>query len=338
MSPEFEYLDREVPRGTFFDVIFAVILFLVSGFSAYTTYLGFSKDLPLYMSLPIAAIIGLGLLGINFKIREARIADNPLGWSFLVFSIVFVFSFISNTNAFYSRLIEDDIVREAQEEAWSMFDRESMKALSLIDDNPQYQSELATIAEVENELTKLREQITDPRNLGLGPRAQAHLRRIEELLETKSTDTVPPSPERPEREHEQYAEKLERHIRELVDERQRRGDVHKHVSLHDDVSRKRNAHQKRVDEKDWHRGHTDEMHRDLKSIENQVNRHLSPVPKLELDDINDKADEVGKFKYTWRNFVQAVSPVAIALSVILGALLDILAPMMSIAFYRPQYD
>ena len=336
MSPE--YPDREAPRGTFFDVIFAAILFLASGFSAYTTYLGFSKDLPLYMSLPIAAIIGLGLLGINFKIRAARIADSPLGWSFLVFFIVFVFSFISNTNAFYSRLIEDDIVRETQEEAWSLFDRESTKALKLIDDNPRYQSELATIAEVENELTKLRQQITDPRNLGLGPRAQAHLRRIEELLETESTDLVPPPPERPQREHEQYAEKLEKHIRELIDERHRRGVVHKYVSLHDDIRRKRNAHQKRVDEKDYHRGHTDEMHRDLKSIENQVNRHLSPVPELELDDINDKADEVGKFKYTWRNFVQAVSPVAIALSVILGALLDILAPMMSIAFYRPQYD
>ncbi len=336
MNPE--YPDSEMPRGTFFDVIFAVILIIASGFSAYTTYLGFSQDLPLYMSFPIAAIIGLGLLGINFKIRAARIADSSLAWPFLVFFIVFVFSFISNTNAFYSRLIEDDIVRETQEEGWSLFDKESTRALKLIDDNPQYQNELAMVAEVENEITKLREQITDPRNLGLGPRAQEHLKRIEELLQTESTDLVPPSAERPIQEHDQYAEKLEKHIRDLIDERYRRGVVHKYVSLHEDIQRKRNTHQKRINEKNYRRSYTDEMQRDLKSIENEINRHLSPVPDLELDQINDKADEVGKFKYTWRNFVQAVSPVAIALSVILGALLDILAPMMSIAFYRPQYD
>ncbi len=333
-----EYPDREAPRGTFFDVIFVVILFLASGFSAYTTYLGFSKDLPFYMSFPIAAIIGLGLLAINFKIRAARIADRPLFWPFLVFFIVFVFSFLSNTNAFYSRIIEQDIVRETQEEAWYLFDRESTKALNLFDSNPQYQSELATIAEVENELAKLREQITDPRNLGLGPRAQAHLMRIEDLLETDSTDLVAPPPERPQMEHVQYAEKLEAHIRELIDERHRRGIVRRVVSVYEDIQRKKNDHKKRIDDDDFHRNHTDAMRRDLESIENQVNRHLSPVPEMTLSDINDKADEVGKFKYTWRNFVRAVSPIAIFLSVIIAVLLDVLAPMMSIAFYRPQYN
>ena len=106
-----QYPDRDEPQGTYFDVIFALIVFLTSGFSAFTTYLGFSKDLPLYMSVPIAVIVGLGLLAVNFKIRLARIQDGGLAGPFLVFLIVFIFSFISNTNAFYSRLIEDDIVR-----------------------------------------------------------------------------------------------------------------------------------------------------------------------------------------------------------------------------------
>ena len=332
------YPDRDQPRGTYFDVIFATIVLLASAFSAFTTYLGFSKDLPLYMSIPIAVIVGLGLLGVNFKIRQARINDSGIVSAFLVFLVVFVFSFLSNTNAFYSRLIEDDIVRETQEDAWLVFDKESTKALKLIEGNPQYQAELARIAEVENELTKLRDQITDPRNRGLGERAQAHLSRIEELLETNVTDLEPPQPEERIQEHRQYAASLEKHIRELIEERRSRGVVYGFSELHKQILHTRRVHRTRVDEKDYQRTHTDEMHHDLKLTENLINRRLSPNPPLVLEEINDQADEVGKFKYTWRNFVEFVSPVAIALSIVLGALLDLLAPIMSLAFYRPQYD
>ena len=336
MNPE--YPDREAPSGTWFDVIFALIVILASGFSAFTTYLGFSKDLPLYMSIPIATIIGLGLLGVNFRIRAARIDDSALAGPFLVFAIVFVFSFISNTNAFYSRLIEGDIVRETQDEAWRLFDEESTKALKVIDDHPPYQDELRKLAEIENEITRLEEQITDPRNPGLGERARSHLERIEGLLETGVTDLVPPSPEARMREHEQYAAALVNHIRELIEERRTRGVVYGYSALHEEIQSRRNVHLRRVDARDYRRDHTDEMHRDLGWIENEVNRRISPNPELDLDEINDKADEVGKFKYTWRNFVEAVSPVAIALSVVLGALLDLLAPTMSLALYRPRYD
>lgn len=336
MNPE--YPDREAPRGTYFDVIFMLIVILASGFSAYTTYLGFSRDLPVYMSIPIAVIIGLGLLGVNFKIRSARINDSALAGPFFVFAVVFVFSFISNTNAFYSRLIESDIVRETQDEAWRVFDEESTKGLKVIDDNPGYQDELRKFAEIENEITKLREQITDPRNPGLGERAQGHLKRIEGLLETRATDRVPPSSEAPMHEHEQYAAVLVDHIRELIEERKTRGVVYGYSSLHDEIQRKREVHLDRIDAGDYRRKHTDEMRRDLEWTENQINRRLSPDPPLDLEEINDNADEIGKFKYTWRNFVEVVSPVAIALSVLLGALLDILAPAMSLALYRPQYD
>ena len=336
MNPE--YPDREAPSGTWFDVIFALIVILASGFSAFTTYLGFSKDLPLYMSVPIATIIGLGLLGVNFRIRAARIDDSALAGPFLVFAIVFVFSFISNTNAFYSRLIEGDIVRETQDEAWRLFDEESTKALKVIDDHPPYQDELRKLAEIENEITRLEEQITDPRNPGLGERARSHLERIEGLLETGVTDLVPPPPEARMREHEQYAAALVNHIRELIEERRTRGVVYGYSALHEEIQSRRNVHLRRVDARDYRRDHTDEMHRDLGWIENEVNRRISPNPELDLDEINDKADEVGKFKYTWRNFVEAVSPVAIALSVVLGALLDLLAPTMSLALYRPRYD
>ena len=333
-----EYPDDEAPRGSYLDVIFAAIVMLASGFSAYTTFLGFSRDLPVYMAIAIAAIIGLGLLGMNFKIRAARIKEGGRAGPWVVFSLIFVFSFISNTNAFYSLFVEKDIVRETQEAAWEVFDRESTRALEAFDGDPLYQGELRRLAEVENELTKLRGQITDPRNPGLGERARAHLERIEELLETRATALEPPAAGAPMAEHAEYAAALERHIRTLMDERTRLGVVDGRTSLHADVQARRAKHLGRIEKGEYGRTHTDEMKRDLDWIENQVNRWLDLEPPLDLEQVNDRADEVGKFKYTWRNFVEAVSPVAIALAVVLGALLDIIGPAMSIGLYRPEYD
>ena len=324
--------------GTFFDVIFAVIVVLASGFSAYTTYLGFSKDFPVYMSVPIATIIGLGLLGVNFKIRETRKEGERVFRPFLVFFVIFVFSFISNTNAFYSRLIEKDIVEETQKEAWLVFDEESSKAMKQLDSDEQYQRELTRLSEVETERTKLRDQITDPRNPGLGERAQEHVNRIEELLETNLTRFEPPPQGAPLHQFEQFASRMVDHINDLINERQTQGVVMLHHGLNNQIAQFRNKHRERMNNRDYMRSHTDEMHRDLKEIENQTNRILSPDPALSLKEVNDRADEVGKFKFTWQNFVEFISPVAIVLSIVLGALLDILAPTMSLALYRPLPD
>lgn len=332
------YPDRPTPSGSWFDVIFALIVLIASGFSGYTTYLGFSKDLPEYMSIPLAVIIFLGLLGLNFKIRQARLRDSSLAGPLAVFFIVFVFSFISNTNAIYSHLIAQDIVQETQEEAWAVFDRETSEAQGPIDDDPQYQAELRRVAEVETELTNLKRQITDPRNLGLGDRALRHLDRIEELLETRVTRLECPDRTAPKSEHDACAERYEALIRELIAERTTLGVVGAVAKLHMEITEKRQRHRNRIDAREYRRDYTDEMHRDLKWIQNQVNRILEPKPPIELAEINNQADEIGKFKYTWRNFIGAVSLVAIALAVLLGALLDILAPAMSIALYRPRYD
>lgn len=50
-------------------MVFALIVLLAAGFGTYTTYLGFAKDLPTLMSIPLAAIMGLALLAVTFRIR-----------------------------------------------------------------------------------------------------------------------------------------------------------------------------------------------------------------------------------------------------------------------------
>ena len=334
-----EYPDyHEGPRGSYLDIIFAMIVVMASGFSAYTTYLGFSRDLPVYMAITIAGIIGMGLLGMNFKIRSARRSEGGRPGPYVIFALIFVFSFLSNTNAFYSLFVEQDIVRETQTEAYEVFDHETSRALTLIEKDPGYQRQLRQFAEIENEITKLREQITDPRNPGMGEKAKEHLERIEGMLETETTSLAAPARTAPLAEHQRYADQIESHIRTLMAERSSRGIAEEMSMSWETVAGFREKHRGRIQQQDFQRRHTDEMKRDLDAVENLVNRVVEPKPPLELADINDQADEVGKFKYTWRNFAAWVSPVAIVLAIVLGALLDIIGPAMSIGLYRPQYD
>ena len=331
-----EYPDRPERKGTWMDVMFMLMVFITGGFSGYTTYLGFSKDFPPLMSGAVTAIVFLGLVMLNFHIRGCRLRGDSLRGAAAAFLMVFVFSFASNTNALYSMFVEADIVRETQEEAWAVFDRESSKALDVIEGDAGYKAELAKFAKVENEITKLRTQITDPRNPGLGQKAQEHLRRIHELLETDVTDRVPPDPGAPMREHEAYAESLIAHIHELMEERRNRGVVYGLTTLYEEIQAEREVHRKRVEQGLYDRAHTDEMHRGLKEMENRVNRWIDSSSPLALEEVNNRADEIGKFRYTWRNFSDWVNPVAIILASLLGALLDMLSPVLSLVLFRQQ--
>jgi hypothetical protein len=66
-------------------------------------------------------------------------------------------------------------------------------------------------------------------------------------------------------------------------------------------------------------------------------RALLPGANLELKEINNSADEIGAFQYTWRNFLNRINPVAIVLSVLLSALLDLLVPLLTLLLYRPEW-
>ncbi len=330
-----QYPDDAPVRGTFFDVLFALIVLLASGFSGFTSYLGFSKDLPQYMSISISIIVFLALLAINFKIRAARRNEGSLVAPISLFFLVFVFSFVSNTNAFYSRLIEDDIVRETQEKAWSTFDKQSTQALTKIENSPAYQRNLERISKIENEIQKFKVQITDPQNPGMGSKAREHLDQVVELLGTGTTELKPPPAGSRIDDFRDYANRVEKHIRRLIDEDEKLGVVNRLSGLHAEIEAVRSKHKRRVTHQNYDRKHTEEMRRDLEAIENKTNSYLRQKPELKLESIDDKADEVGKFQYTMRNFVAQVNPVAIILAVMLGLILDILAPVMSIGFYRP---
>ena len=73
-------------------------------------------------------------------------------------------------------------------------------------------------------------------------------------------------------------------------------------------------------EKEYSADTTDLMTRDLDGYAVRA-RELLPAP-VELRTINNSADEIGSFQYTWRNFIDRINPTAIFLAVLISALLD----------------
>ena len=86
--------------------------------------------------------------------------------------------------------------------------------------------------------------------------------------------------------------------------------------------------------KDYQSDTTDLMKRDLDTIQFRA-RDLTGSD-LAITSINNSADETGSFQYTWTNFANWISPAAIILSILLGALLDILAPVLALLLYRSE--
>ncbi len=326
--------NQNLRHGTSFDVAFGIIVILASGFSAYTTYLGFSYDIPAFLAFALALIIGIGLLSINFKLREARRTATGLGGPLVAFLFIFVFSFVSNTNAIYTFFLQRDIVGQTQEEAWRVFDSETTNVLAELDRDPQlvrFEAQKTALAIARQ---NLKEQIVDSNNPGLGSLAQSHLNEVSEILGTGLTPLRAPDPSAPMAQHQAYAERLDTFIADQAQTEFANGDGVAFVELTDKIHQLRGFYEDKIRSKEYRSDTTDLMKRDLDAITFKARDLLDK--DLKLATINNSADATGSFQYTWTNFVNWISPAAIILSVLLGALLDILAPVLALLLYRSE--
>jgi len=336
-----EYLMDQYPieqepqkRGTYSDVIFGVIVILASAVSGYTTYLGFSFDIPVFMAIVIAILIGLGLLMINFKIRNAVKYSTGVVKPLIAFAFFFVFSFISNTNAIYTYFIERDIVGQTQEEAWKIFKSETHKVAADIRKDK-------SLTDFENRKTllelarhNLKKQIVDELNPGLGRLAKKHLAEINIILGIELTPLKPPSTGASMMKFQIYAERLDDFIAAQAKTQfanEKSGAIDK---LRNKIDTLNKFYGEKIQIKEYDSDTTDLMKRDLDAISVQA-RDLLPKD-LKLMSIDNKSDATGSFQYTWANFLNWISPTAIILACLLGALLDLLAPVLSLLLYRPE--
>ncbi|KOR28782.1 hypothetical protein TI05_16265, partial [Achromatium sp. WMS3] len=261
-------LTPEKPSLTLFDAIFSLITILASTFSGYTTYLGFSYDFPIIPSLIMAIIIGCGLLLVNFRIREDRIKGNSIVSAFIAFSIFFVFSFISNTNAIYTYFLSRDIVGETQVAAWHTFDIGTTKLLGALNQHNASSKATQTKKALDLERTNLQRQITDPENPGMGRKARAHLQQIETILDVQLTELQAPGFSEPLAKHQEYADTLDKLILKTYNDKFKKDGGHSGniLRLIDKIKKLRRYYEDKVYTKKYFSDTTDLMYSDLKSL------------------------------------------------------------------------
>lgn len=336
--PEFledSFVDPSPPRPiTAFDIVFAIIAILASGFSGYTTYLGFSYDLPFLLSLVMAIIVGLGLLIINFKIKENRVRGEDVGRTLIAFLLFFVVSFISNTNAIYTYFLKNDIVGETQIAAWHTFDEGTQEILTALGQN-QVSMESARIKQsLDIARRNLRNQITDAANPGLGPRAREHLEEVETILGVELTRLQPPGRGAPMARFDEYAYRLDDQIESAfaTQHQTTRSLAHVISTFAAKINKLRSLYSDQINRKEYDSNTTDLMQTDLASIYLEAEKligYSGPRPQ-----INNATDDIGSFQYTWNNFYNLTNVPAIILSIILSIMLDILTPVLSLLLYK----
>jgi hypothetical protein len=329
-------LNEDKPIASAFDIVFTIIAVLASGFSGYTTFLGFSYDLPLIPSLIIAIIIGLGLLIINFKLREYRIEGDSISMPIIAFFVFFIFSFISNTNAIYTYFIQNDIVPDTQINAWRDFDKGTSILLSAIDDNTISLEGSRRKATLDIARQNLKEQITDRANPGLGAKARIHLQEIETILGVSLTRLKPPSGPGPFSRYNDYANRLDELIMAQFDSKYKTTRSRKVSDLRDKIIKLRKLYEDSVNKKQYSPDTTDFMRRDLDSLKIEAQNVINFSDSVPV--INVSADDIGSFQYTWTNFYNKIKLPAIILSILLSIMLDTLTPVLSLLLYKQEVE
>lgn len=339
------FISDERQTATSFDLFFTILAFLTAGFSGYTTFKGFYFDFSFFPAFLIALIIGLGLLIINFKIRDARRDNESLFGPLIAFFLLLMFSFISNTNAFYTFFLEREASKKTQIEAWRVFDKGTISILDTLNQNIKNSDISVKKEALDKEFYNFEQQILDPRNLGVGPKAKRHLRNIEDILGVTLTSLKRPSKGSPPDRYREYISD----IRDLIDEQYKvstyKSSVAEIERLKSDINEARNNHKEHLDIKNGHEtfedkmknsSETDKMARELSSFKERAIT-LVGFNKV-IDDVVKITDDIGSFQHTWRNFLNFTNEAAIVLSIFLSLLLDILTPLFSILLYKREVN
>jgi len=331
----FDYDEGEKRPASFFDIVFVFLVLLASIFSAVTTYIGFNYDLPWMMAGALATIIGLGIFAVNLKLRENRIFGRSIFGTLFVFLILFIFSFISNTNAIYTFFIQNDIVKDTQLEAWSNFDKGTIGILKLLDESSITAEGLKLKQQLDPAVGSFIRQLCDPNNPGLGVKAVRHLGEIEAILGVPLTRLREPA-DRGVESYKLYCERYREYIYSIFSDKYTTTQTEEMDDLTNAIHRDRTFYESAINKKDWDSEYADGMQRGLNTFKERAQALLKI--DLEIPHINIRADEIGSFPFTWRNFIDGINLSAILLSILLSILLDILAPVISIAMYREEEE
>jgi len=320
----------EGKKESFFDELFYIILLVVSGFSAYQTFNGFSYDLPWHLAVVIAFIVFLGLIMSNFKIKEAYIKNEDIKKPLILFGVFLVISLISNTNAFYSFFLKKDIVNQTQKNAFNDFEKGNEILLQELGKTQSMKNYFEKKRQLDIEVANLKRQIVDPNNPGMGEKSLEHLNAIESILNERVTRLNTP----------QDFNRLQKYADEMEDmiygqfKNSLSSDTKAIYELQNNIKVSIKNHKDKILTEAWSKKETDSMDYDLKSFEKESKKLIGK--NIELPIINTSADEIGSITYTVNNFSHGTDLSSIISSVFISLIIDMIPLLISLLLFKKE--
>lgn len=168
------------------DVFLVVLALMLVSVSFWQTWLGLSQIFG-EASMIIALVLSLLILFISYLIRNAKAQGKPTIGLLTFYVFIASFCFIANFNAIYTRFMKTDIYTTELRSINDKFNELQADVNSRL----TYTVDAKTRQSIISDVNQLVIQIQDPKNSGIGPEANAIIRRIEKKLGKSITPLTP---------------------------------------------------------------------------------------------------------------------------------------------------
>lgn len=167
-------------------VLYYILSVACAIFSTIMSYLGYAQSAG-FLALLLTLVVFVLLMASHIVIQQSRVAGRSLIGGLLILMLGGLFSFVSNFNYLYSNLMRKDVAAETIVASHAVFQQNLIRAQSSLRSAPSRREAAVRRAEFENQLDQLNQQINDPGNPGVGPRAREHIQRLEQIVGAEMT-------------------------------------------------------------------------------------------------------------------------------------------------------
>lgn len=306
--------------------------------SSILSYFGFLSTFGA-ITILFVVVIALGLFGADALIQRARVSGSGIWMPLLLFFGFAIFSGASNFNALYSNFMKRDAVVAALGGQVQVFRDDLIATRQRLSGDPRMQRTAQLRVNLDRELQRLKDQVSDPMRPGCGPRCYQHLSAIEQLLGKPLTDLAVPqagsSLDVISNWYLRVAASVENDFSAMVSSGNE-GELSALIRIIDqamedfalsptELSRTRglNALQEMADISS--------------NVERRANAVLNANPPIEHRRIDAGLGRLGELAYSFRNaFVDMPNPFATFISLILGLVVDLFPVAFALVAFSPN--
>ena len=339
-----QYLDKR-PTSQLSNLLFVAVALFTAIVSGFTTYLGLKNDLELELAVAVAVIVFLALFLVNLQINKLCRKGGRLVGALVALAITMIISFMSNTNAIYTRLIERVAVSETRNAAYNTFIGETSELSARLEQLDSVKKLRAQLTNYENAKQEFRAQLLDENRQGFGGKAKQELKKIEDFVGPTTRLQAPARPALQDgasslssEQQQAYQQALSAYADRyevVFEEKKARVLTTKSGGPEYAVLEKLNSQQTEIEKLmalSPEREHSERIATSLTNLVGEASPYLTPSFRAKT--VNTRLDDTGSIAYLLDSIGKRLFLGHLAVAIILGLILDLLTPVYSIALFR----